>query len=307
MSDSFCIPAAVVLEPLYLPWLEPMNIKLAVLRLDKTDAFISGNKWFKLHYHLKKALENNAKGLISVGGPYSNHLHALAVAGKNANLPTVGLLRGHPQQTATTDDLERFGMTLHWLSYAEYRQRYQPEFWQEWLNRYVGYYPIPEGGTGILGAKGCSVIPELIKQQLPTVGWTDYDVVYASVGTGSTLSGIIWGEEGKHQAVGCLAVPAKYGVEGQIKALLSEIAIPHSNYQLIAACRKGFGQVDDELLAFMAEVEHLTGLLLDPVYTAKTLYCIKQQVLTGQIAEGSRIVFVHTGGLQGRRALISEE
>lgn len=307
MSYSFYIPATVKLELLTLPEFEKAGVNLAVLRLDKTDEGISGNKWFKLRYHIESALSQQAKGLISVGGAYSNHLHALAIAGQQLGMATVGLIRGYPKQTPTCQDLSQFGMEVDWLSYGEYRERYQATFWQRWLTKYAGYYAVPEGGGGLLGAKGCCVIPQLISEQLVNIGWHEYDAIYVSVGTASTLAGIVWGDAGQHQVVGCLAVPSKYGVAQQLTKLLDNIPVNTKNYKLLSATRKGFGQLDDELLAYMKEVEQLTGLLLDPVYTAKTLYLLQQQVIAGQIARGSRIVFIHTGGLQGRRAMFKGE
>lgn len=305
MNKLFSIPDRVLLTPLHLPAFEQANVSLAVLRLDETDHLVSGNKWFKLHYHLVEADLQRAKGLLSVGGAHSNHLHALAAIGYKLGLATVGLVRGDPVETPTVNDLQNFGMHLHWLSYGEFRQRYQESFWQTWAERYPNFYNVPEGGGGVLGAKGCRVIPQLIKQQLTLIGWSDFDVVYVGVGTGSTLAGILWGLEGKHQVVGCLAVPERYGVAEQIKALLDEIPLSLTNYQLKPAARKGFGQADPELLSFINEVEEITGLPLDPVYTGKTLFFLQQQVLAGDIAEGTRIVLIHTGGLQGRRVLLN--
>ncbi|MFD1259473.1 1-aminocyclopropane-1-carboxylate deaminase/D-cysteine desulfhydrase [Entomomonas asaccharolytica] len=304
MDKLFFVTDKVVLNRLNLPVFEQAGVELAVLRLDKTDYLISGNKWFKLQYHLHQAIDQKAKGLVSVGGAHSNHLHALAAAGQRLGFKTVGLIRGNPIQTPTVIDLQNLGMELHWLSYGEFRRRYQDAFWQEWVQRYPDYYFVPEGGGGLLGAKGCQVIPKMIKQQLATIGWDDFDSIYVSVGTGSTLVGIIWGKENRHQVVGCLAVPDCYHVDKQIENLLDEIPIKIANYQLQSAARKGFGQADRELLDFINEVEKTTGLPLDPVYTGKTLFFLQQQVQAGLIAKGTRIVFIHTGGLQGRRVLL---
>lgn len=305
MNNLFSIPKEVVLTPLHLPMFDKANIDLAVLRLDETDRLISGNKWFKLHYHLVQADLQQAKGLLSVGGPHSNHLHAMAAAGNELGLTTVGLVRGKALETPTILDLQALGMHLHWLSYGEFRQRYQENFWQEWAERYPGFYMVPEGGGGVLGAKGCQVIPQFIKQQLSSIGWDDFDLIYTGVGTGSTLAGIVWGLAGEHQVVGCLATPEHYGVDQQIRALLEAIPISFTNYQLKPAARKGFGQADPELLSFIDEVEEITGLPLDPVYTAKTLFFLQQQIIAGELVEGTRIVLIHTGGLQGRRVLLN--
>ncbi len=110
------------LEPLHLDWLARAGVEVAVLRLDRIDPLISGNKWFKLVHHLRTAHEAGAEGLMSLGGAYSNHLHALAAAGKRFGFPTAGLLRGQPQDTPTVRDLKAFGMDLHWLGYGGYRR-----------------------------------------------------------------------------------------------------------------------------------------------------------------------------------------
>ena len=119
-----------------------------MLRLDLIDPELSGNKWFKLVHHLGAAQAGGASGLLSVGGPHSNHLHALAAAAKRYGLGSVGLLRGHAQQTATVEDLQRFGMQLHWLGYGGYRNRHRADFFDTWRDRYPNYYSVPEGGGG---------------------------------------------------------------------------------------------------------------------------------------------------------------
>ena len=43
------------LEPLQLDWLAAAGVEVAILRLDRIDPLISGNKWFKLVEHLKAA------------------------------------------------------------------------------------------------------------------------------------------------------------------------------------------------------------------------------------------------------------
>ena len=144
------------LEPLQLDWLN--GVELAVLRLDRIDPLISGNKWFKLTEHLAQARDAGASGIISLGGAYSNHLHALAAAGKRFDFPTVGLLRGHAQDTPTVLDLKAFGMQLHWLGYGGYRARHEPGFWLPWHEQYPHLYPVPEGGGGLAGALGCGVL-----------------------------------------------------------------------------------------------------------------------------------------------------
>ena len=243
------------LEPLQLDWLN--GVGLAVLRLDRIDPLISGNKWFKLTEHLAQARRAGATGVMSLGGAYSNHLHALAAAGKRFGFPTVGLLRGHPQDTPTVFDLKALGMQLHWLGYGGYRARHEAGFWLPWREQYPGFHPIPEGGGGLAGA-----------------------------------------EAGGHWVYGAMAVPDDHGVAQNVNAIVQD------GYALLDASRGGFAKVDPLLLDFIERTEQACGLPLEPLYTGKALLALKQQVEAGRFTPGTRLIFIHTGGLQGRRGFL---
>ena len=289
------------LQRLHLDWLHQAGVEVAVLRLDLIDPLISGNKWFKLTEHLRAAHQAGADGLISLGGAHSNHLHALAAAGKRFGFATVGLLRGHPQQTPTTLDLERYGMQLHWLGFAGYRARHEPGFWLPWQALYPNLHQVPEGGGGLAGALGCKSLVNQVREQLATVGWDDYDGWWLAAGTGTTLAGLMLGEAGRRRVYGALAVPEDHGVAPQVEAILQAGGLLARNVELIDASRGGFARVDDALLGFMRASEAASGLPLEPLYTAKALMVLEQAVKEGLITQGRRLVFVHTGGLQGRR------
>ncbi|PMU18041.1 MULTISPECIES: 1-aminocyclopropane-1-carboxylate deaminase/D-cysteine desulfhydrase [unclassified Pseudomonas] len=281
------------LEPLKLDWMG--LVEVAVLRLDRIDPLISGNKWFKLTEHLAQGRAAGARGIISLGGAYSNHLHALAAAGKRFGFPTVGLLRGHPQDTPTVLDLKAFGMQLHWLGYGGYRARNEPDFWLPWREQYPHLHPVPEGGGGLAGALGCGVLVNQARAQLNGLGWTDYHGWWLAAGTGTTLAGLVLAEAGAHPVYGALAVPDDHGVAQQVQALVQQ------GYELLEASRGGFAKVDPELLAFIDATEQACGLALEPLYTGKALLALKQQIEAGRFSPGTRLIFVHTGGLQGRR------
>lgn len=297
--------AQAPLERLQLDWLQRAGVEVAVLRLDCIDPLISGNKWFKLSEHLAEARRVGARGLISLGGAHSNHLHALAAAGQRFGFATVGLLRGQPLDTPTVADLQAWGMTLHWLGYAGYRERHAAGFWAPWQARYPTLLGVPEGGGGLPGARGCAVLLDQVRGQLAALGWGDHDGWWLACGTGTTLAGLVLAEGGRHRVYGALAVPSDHGVAPQVAAILAEAGFAGANYALIEACRGGFARVDDELRAFMAETERACALPLEPLYTAKALLALRQAVESGRFGAGTRLVFVHTGGLQGRRAALA--
>lgn len=286
-----------------LDWLERAGVEVAVLRLDLIDPLISGNKWYKLLHHLAIAFDAGAEGLISLGGPHSNHLHALAAAGKRFGFPTVGLLRGEEKETPTVEDLRAFGMQLHWLGYGGYRARHEDGFWDRWRERYPGLHPVPEGGGGLAGALGCTVLVEHVRGRLGDVGWADYDFWWLAAGTGTTLAGLVLAESGARPVFGAMAVPADHGVATNIRAILDEAGAVDRGYSLLEACRGGFGKLDDELARFLFDSEQASGLPLEPLYTAKALMALRYHVEAGYLATGTRVIFVHTGGMQGRRAL----
>ncbi|YCH20185.1 1-aminocyclopropane-1-carboxylate deaminase [Pseudomonas sp. D1-3] len=291
------------LQRLHFDWLA--GVELAVLRLDLIDPLISGNKGFKLAPHLRRAIEQGASGILSPGGAHSNHLHALAAAGQRFSFATVGFLRGHPQDTPTVEDLQRFGMQLHWLGYGGYRERHRAGFWAPWQARYPGFMPVPEGGGGLPGALGCAQLPAMVAAQLPALGWGDYHGWWLAAGTGTTLAGLVIGEGGQRTVHGALAVPLDHGVPKQVQALLAEAGRDNAGYRLLEACRGGFARQDAELLAFMAHCEAQSGLPLEPLYTAKALLALREAIERGEICAGTRLIFVHTGGLQGRRAALA--
>lgn len=293
------------LQSLELDWLVQAGVELACLRLDLIDPLISGNKWFKLAPYLQAAQASGARGLISLGGAHSNHLHALAAAGRRFGFATIGLLRGEPQDTPTVRDLQAFGMQLHWLGYGGYRARHQADFWQPWLARYENFYPLGEGGLGLAGARGCSALIQMVDAQLSSVGWAGFDGWWLAAGTGTTLAGLVLGEQGRRMVYGAMAVPGDHGVARQVEALLDEAGQMQRRYRLLEAARLGFARVDDALHRFILETGQSTGLPLDPLYTGKALLALREACSRGELAPGTRLIFVHTGGLQGGRVLMA--
>ncbi|WP_308705299.1 1-aminocyclopropane-1-carboxylate deaminase/D-cysteine desulfhydrase [Pseudomonas sp. N040] len=294
--------ALAPLQPLAFEWSEQAGIRLAVLRLDLLDPLLGGNKWFKLQGHLQAAQAAGARGLLSLGGAHSNHLHALAAAGQRGGFATVGLLRGEPQATPTVADLQAFGMHLHWLGYGGYRARHQPGFARQWQQRYPGFYLVPEGGGGLPGAAGFAAIPALLRQQLAQLGWSDYDGCWLAAGTGTSLAGLVIAEAGAHLLYGARVVPAGHGVETQVSQLLQQAGVADQGYRLVDASRGGYARIDRPLAQFIAEIDADGQLPVEACYTGKALLALRARVRDGYFASGTRLVFLHTGGMQGRRA-----
>ncbi|MBD9512357.1 1-aminocyclopropane-1-carboxylate deaminase/D-cysteine desulfhydrase [Pseudomonas sp. PDM22] len=291
------------LQRVHLEWLDRAGVELALLRLDLVDAQVSGNKWFKLAPYLKQAADLGLSGVMTLGGAHSNHLHAVAAAGARFGFETVGLLRGGEQENPTVADLRQLGMQLHWLGYGGYRRRHDSDFWTPWRERYPQLLAVGEGGGGLAGAQGCSPLIAQIRGQLGALGWEDYQQLWVACGTGTTLAGLVLGEGGAHPVVGAMAVPPGHGIETQVPELLREGGSSDVGYRLLDASRGGFARIDATLARFILATEAECGVPLEPLYTGKLLLALHDEIAAGRIARGARIVAIHSGGLQGRRAL----
>jgi 1-aminocyclopropane-1-carboxylate deaminase/D-cysteine desulfhydrase-like pyridoxal-dependent ACC family enzyme len=63
------------------------------------------------------------------------------------------------------------------------------------------------------------------------------------------------------------------------------------------ALAPGYGQIGAPAQSAITTLAQTEGLLLDPVYTAKSFAAIPALVASGSIAKGSKVCFIHTGGL----------
>lgn len=270
---------------------------MSLLRLDTLDTLAPGNKIFKLQAALARAGEYDA--VLSFGGAWSNHLHALAAMGAARGFATVGVVRGQrpPRLSAMLEDAQRWGMKLVFVSRADYKNRNDP-VWQQALARPFGHCLIvPEGGADINGVRGCMAIGDVLSPCL-----NSGDTVMLAVGTGATLAGVVASVSGAVTVQGVSVLKGAAGETAeQVSAWLAALGIDTTVRWNIRsdAHEGGYAKVSPGLREFILAFEAVQGVPLEPVYTGKLLYRIYRDLKQGQ-AHGS-IVALHTGGLQGRR------
>jgi 1-aminocyclopropane-1-carboxylate deaminase len=275
------------------PLLDQYQIKLWIKRDDLLHPIISGNKWRKLKYTLDHALSEGADTLISMGGAYSNHLHALAYVGKALGLKTIGLVRGEQPETLTPtlSDLQNWGMVLKFVSRFDYRLLRQYKGCYDLPGLKPRQYWLPEGGAQALALKG---VAELVNEIDIA-----YDILCVPCGTGATLAGIIDMVPDQVSVMGFAALKNAEFLQTDVESLLPR---PCSNWQINMDYHfGGFAKTSAELMTFMADFEFKTGIPLEPVYTGKMIYAIYNLITKHTFKPGQRIIAVHTGGLQGKR------
>ena len=269
------------------------GLELWIKRDDLLHPIISGNKWRKLKYCLNHALSLNADCIVSMGGAYSNHCHALAFAGKALGLKTVAYIRGEQPAlfNPTLLDLQKWQMALRFVSREDYRQLRQYKQHDSLPALQAGQYWLPEGGASEMALQGVGEIIDEIALK--------FDYLATACGTGTTLTGLINKIPASSQLLGVAAIKNGGYLIDEIQQLVNR---PTDNWQLLLDYHQGgFAKTSPELLAFIARFQQQHGIALEPVYTGKLLFAIYDLMRQGYFAKGQRLVVLHTGGLQGSR------
>jgi len=271
MKGEFNYPLSI--QHVELPDLQRHQVTMDVLRLDQLHPVVSGNKWFKLKEWLRLAKDRDSRHLITFGGAWSNHIIATAYAAREAGLSATGIIRGErpANPSDTLIGAETYGMQLEFISREQYRQKEDQAFLARLSARYPGAIIIPEGGAGAPGIRGSMDI-------LREIDSSPYSHILCAVGTGTTCKGLTAAAAAEQQVIGISVLSPPYHFGGYA---------PHT----------------PELLDFIRHFYRATGIPSDFVYTGKLFYAALDMVRKDYFPPNSRILVIHSGGLQGNRSL----
>jgi 1-aminocyclopropane-1-carboxylate deaminase len=281
-------------QQIHLPL--PNGIELFLKRDDLLHPIISGNKFRKLKYNLEEARQLNHTVLLTFGGAFSNHILAVAGAGAEFGFKTIGVIRGEElenkiHENPTLAKAKELGMQFYFVSRTEYRSKEEGGFISDLERKFGAFYLIPEGGTNQFAIKGCEEI------------LTDTDKEYfthitCAVGTGGTISGLINTSTENQLLIGFSSLKG---------AFLSDVIrnfVVKTNWSINDAYHfGGYGKVNDELITFLNSFYSQTNIPLDPVYTGKMVYGVLDLIKMGYFPPNSKILMIHTGGLQGIKGM----
>lgn len=282
-------------QEIQLPVLRNKGISLFMARLDKLHPIISGNKLYKLHYFIEETLQKRHKALLTFGGAYSNHLVATAFACKQYNLKCTGIVRGERPEmlSPTLIDCIEYGMELIFVPRKEYTgYRIHNNLLNEENDRFT---IVPEGGFSFTGAKGASLIFDAIQPIQATH-------ICSAVGTATTIAGLLLKANPLQQIIAVPVLKNMQDIPERLKQLTGKPGF--SNLSVWDQFHfGGYAKKTGELLRFMNTFYTETSIPLDFVYTGKLMYAIIKNIENNYFKKGSRIVCLHTGGLQGNRSL----
>ena len=276
------------------PEQNPNKVRLFIKREDSLHPVISGNKWRKLKYNLMAAKEAKETTLLTFGGAYSNHIHAVAGAAKEYDFKSIGIIRGeeHLPLNPTLQDAQDMGMQLHYLDRPTYRQKHTLEVTKLLAEKFGQFYLIPEGGTNELAIMGAAEIVTGIEK--------DYDYFCLACGTAGTATGIISGLAGEAHVIGFSVLKGNFHQQ-EVKTWLSTMGKSVlTNWQINTEYHfGGYAKYDIQLIKFIIEFKKNFDIQLDPIYTGKMFYGVMELIASSEFPENSRVLAIHTGGLQG--------
>lgn len=282
------------IDSIELPLLHNKQVNIDVLRLDKIDPIVSGNKWFKLKYYLQDALESGCSTLLTFGGAWSNHIVAAACATKRAGIQSIGIIRGEEplHLSPTLQTALSHGMQLQFVSRKEYAGiKKDPS---SLLQQFPGAFLVPEGGEGERGTRGASDILKIIDPG-------KYTHIICAMGTGTMLLGLALGAT-QQQVIGILVL--KGFEKWKENKDLSGFQPPSKKMRIIDGYHfGGYSKKNNELIQFMNWFYIQTGIPSDFVYTGKLFYALMDLVGLDFFPPGSSIIAIHSGGLQGNESL----
>lgn len=257
---------------------------------------MSGNKWFKLHEHLR--LAPPGAPILTFGGAWSNHLVATAFMARQTGRRSIGIIRGErpPSLSATLQEAESYDMTLDFVSRLEYAAKAQPNFLRELPDRYTGAYIIPEGGGGMPGIIGS----EAILHRADLGGYTH---ILCAIGTGTTWMGLVRAARPGTTVIG---IPVLKGIDSitQIDTESILTAEQRDRARILPGFEfGGYARHPQSLLDFMNGFYRITAIPTDIVYTGKIFYALWNIVDSHFFPAHSRLLIIHSGGLQGNRSL----
>lgn len=294
LQQTLAIKQPSPLAKININWLGLEDKVVDIKRDDLLHPIISGNKWRKLKYTLQYAIHNNIGHIISFGGGFSNHLHALGYCCQQLNIQLTVIVRGDYSSNPSPmlQDLLHWQAHIQYVDKLTYQQRTEAHYLEHLQQQYTGAYIIPEGGSNDSALKGVAEIVQELDE--------DYDYILAPVASGGTLAGLIQATHNtKTKILGIAVLKGQGYLEELVQELLPQTQ-PHWS-----VCHDyhfgGYAKRTEHLNQFCADFYQHTQIQIEPIYSGKLFFALCDLLAQGYFPAKSKILALHTGGLQGSR------
>lgn len=241
---------------------------------------ISGNKIRKLYGNLEEAKKRGIKTLLTIGGNYSNHLHAASFIPEMYEIDVVAIVKGHRPKTFgyTLEKLASKNIPIYFFPKQEIKENLDGilEFLYQ---KYPNSFFVPEGGTNEFSSIGFQNLLESMPKS---------DYICTPFGTGGTALGIKKYSDSKVRAYAALN-------DFSLIQLFQEQNIEYTFEYTMG----GYAKYDEKYIDFLKKFEENTNVKLDPIYTGKMVWGIIEDFKNNNLKKTDTIIAIHTGGLQG--------
>lgn len=290
------------------------KVNIYIKRDDLLPGCSGGNKTRKLDFCIADALSKGADSLITCGAVQSNHCrltlswavkegldchfvleervkdsYNINASGNNFLYQLLGItsVTVVPGGTAMMDEMEKVADKL--------RQKGKKP------------YIIPGGASNAIGATGYVSCAQELTQQLYEMQ-LDIDTIVVPSGSGGTHAGMLVGMAGLNTAIPVIGIDVSRpkDVQEELIANLAEETSKFCNLKYgvpdsAITCYgdyvgKGYSIPTESMVEAVKLLAKTESILLDPVYTGKEMAGLIDLVRKGTFAEGSNILFLHTGG-----------
>jgi D-cysteine desulfhydrase len=289
----------------------PKGYEIFIKRDDLTGFFLSGNKIRKLEFIFQDVIKKKTDTLITCGGFQSNHARATAILGSQLGLKSVLVLFGEGSPVVDGNlFLDKLaGAEIKYITQNQFAEldgimdEVSTQLKKEGRNPYI----IPEGASNELGVWGYIKACLEIKKQLKK-NEIKIDKIITAVGSGGTYAGLFLGSKIFDWKVQVYGINVKDTAQIFIDRIYELIMLTKEKYKLAIDFEKeeikiidgyvgeGYAKSKKAELDLIKSVAENTGIILDPVYTGKTMYGLLDQLRKEKFPKGERILFLHTGG-----------
>lgn len=282
------------IQPIFHPLLSNRKLEMAILRLDEVHPLVPGNKFFKLKYNLQQARNEGKSTVLTFGGAFSNHIHATAAASQMKGFKSIGVIRGEDidSKNPTLAYARRMGMELLFVDRKTYREKDSLSLIGELRQKFGDFYLIPEGGTNQLAIQGTS---EILSPETST--FTHLTTPIGTGGTGMGLAASLL----PYQTLLGISVLKREFIRLEFENLAAQYQVRSKGQVQIETQFHfgGYAKWKPELIEFIRWFWKEFQVPLDPIYTGKMGYAIWEKIKTDKFPPYSKILLIHTGGLQG--------
>lgn len=286
-----------------------LNNNVYIKRDDLTDFVLGGNKARKIEYFAKDILDKECDCIVTYGSAQSNHCRIVASVARRLGLRCVLILEDSMYSEEVAGNRVFYKLTEAEIVTTTYDK--VPQIIEKTMKKLEEQgqkpYFITGGGHSYLGTRAYVKAYQELLEQADERG-IEFDYIFVAAGTGTTHAGLVVGNKAANRKTKVIGISVARRQERGLQVLKECIEeyreayndkIDYSQEELVFEddyIGEKYGDVYKGIVETIKQVIQTDSIILDPVYTGKAFYGMKEYIKKHGI-EAKNILFIHTGGL----------